>query len=702
MKQLIQSFKNGETILLDVPLPNNPKGNLLIQTTYSLVSLGTEKMLINFGKSSLLSKAKQQPEKVKQVIDKIKTDGIKSTIETVLNKLDEPIPLGYSNVGVVVEVGENVEGFKIGDRVVSNGSHSEYVSIPKNLCAKVPDSVDDKDAVFTVIASIGLQGIRLLKPSFGEVVVVYGMGLIGILTAQILKNSGCIVVGVDIDSSKLELAKQHGIKVFNPNKDGQLEFFINDLTSFNGADGVIITASSKSNEIISESAKITKKRGKVVLIGVVGLDINRSDFYEKEITFQVSCSYGPGRYDPIYEDKGIDYPYGYVRWTENRNFQAILSALNNKVLEVQHLISQIEKIEDYDKIYNDITKSGNIASIIEYPNGRNFSIIEDKKVLTISPDSIKKDLKIGLIGSGNYTKMTLLPNLSKAKAQIKYIASQNGLSGTLLAKKYNIQYSTTDYTQILKDQNINLVFITTRHSSHSFFIEECLKNNKDVFVEKPLAINKDQLLSILKTRETFVKNVFIGFNRRFSLHSIKVKEKLSLNPLSINITVNAGFIPKNSWVQDMQIGGGRIIGEACHFIDLIQFFTRSRITSVSMFAQGINATSSTDIASIHLKLENGSLGIINYFSSGSKAYPKERIEIFQDQKTFVIDNFRKTTGYGTKLRLRTNIDKGHKNMLKSLFQGEVNLFPDFESIVNTTEASFAAIDSLKSNGWISI
>lgn len=703
MKQIIQSFKTGETIIEETPIPNNSSGNILIQTTHSLVSLGTEKMLVEFGKSSLISKARQQPEKVKQVLDKIKTDGLIPTIETVFKKLEEPIPLGYCNVGIVREVGKNVNQFSVGDRVVSNGSHAEYVSVPQNLCAKIPDSVSDEEATFTVISSIGLQGIRLLDPKFGELVVVYGLGLIGLISAQILKNSGCKVIGVDIDQSKINLAKEFGIIGFNPNSDGDLEKHVKNLTDNNGADSVLITASAKGNEIISNSAKICRKKGKVVLVGVVGLNINRADFYEKEILFQVSCSYGPGRYDDNYEGKGIDYPYPYVRWTENRNFQAILEGISNRTIEVKKLITQKENLDDFRKIYDNLDSKNNIASVITYD--LNQSGIPSK-LLEISSNSFqnkKAKPTIGIIGAGNYTKMTMLPLLHKHKSQIKYIASQKGLSGTLLAKKYNVANSTTDFETILKDENIDIVLVTTRHNTHSHFVKKCLEADKNVFVEKPLALDIQELNSIITAKKSSNKAVYVGFNRRFSPHTIKVKNKLGKSPISVIANMNAGFIPNDVWVHDLKIGGGRIIGEACHLIDLISYLSNSKVKSVSMMSLGISPKANTDSASIHLKYQNGSLGVINYFSNGSNSYPKERVEVYQDNKTFVIDNFKKTKGYGVKCYLKTRLDKGHSNMFKSLINLKENeTLIEFDSLVNTSKASFAAIESLNTNSWINI
>lgn len=703
MKQIIQSFKTGETILEEVPAPIVKKGAVLIQTANSLVSLGTEKMLVEFGKSNLISKARQQPDKVKQVLDKIKTDGLMPTLEAVFNKLGEPLPLGYCHVGKVIAVGEGVSDFKVGDRVASNGPHAEYVLVPQNLVAAIPDNVSNEQATFTVIGSIGLQGIRLLKPTFGETIVVIGLGLIGLLTAQLLKSNGCKVIGVDIDDSKLELAKKWGIIPFNP-KTNDVVNFVTEQTNGIGADGVIITASSKSDEIISNAAKMSRKRGRIILVGVTGLNLSRAEFYEKELSFQVSCSYGPGRYDDNYENKGIDYPLPFVRWTEKRNFEAILQAISQNQLQVDEMISEIVALENYLNIYGDIGKNKTIASILKY---NTLESSPSNKIEIKSNQFQGQKGVIGIIGSGNFTKMTMLPALKGSKANYKYLASQGGLSSTVLAKKYGFSFSTTNYKEILNDTEVDLVCITTKHNMHAQLSIESLQANKHVFVEKPLALNLEELNQIIEAQKASNKTVTVGFNRRFSPHAIKMKSLLGNATMNVVATMNAGFIPSNVWVHDMKVGGGRIIGEACHFIDLITFLTGSKVKSVCMNAMLVNPDENTDNATILLKYENGSTGVINYFSNGSKAYSKERVEVFSQNKTLIMDNFRKTKGFGFKgfSKLKTSLDKGHKNQFHSLIsqlQKGGNPLISFDEIVNTTEASFAALQSLKEGKWIEI
>ena len=705
MKQIIQDLKKGDTILEEVPVPRVKAGSVLIKTTRTLVSLGTERMLVDFGKANFLQKAKQQPDKVKMVLDKVKTDGLRPTIESVFNKLGQPLPLGYCNAGKVVAVGKGVTEFSVGDRVASNGNHAEYVCVPKNLVAKIPDNVSDEEATFTVIGSIGLQGIRLLNPTFGETIVVVGLGLIGLVTAELLIANGCNVIGFDFDNEKIRIAKEKGITAINPSEGTDQVKFVESYTNGVGADGVIITASNKSNEIISQSARMCRKRGRVVLVGVIGLDISRADFFEKEITFQVSCSYGPGRYDEDYEQKGQDYPIGFVRWTEKRNFEAVLNSISRKTLDVQPLITDRIPLAEYQRIYGDMGNSKSIAAILEYPSDTQIvSSIKINQKLFEGRKGV-----IGIIGAGNFTSSTMMPNLKKVKADVKYIASSGGLSSTIMAKKYGIANSTTNYRAMLEDEDVDLVFITTQHNTHAIMVAETANAGKSVFVEKPLALTEKELSKVIESHEKNNVNISVGFNRRFAPLAIQMKKALGNNETPINIvaTMNAGFIPKDVWIHDMEIGGGRIIGEACHYIDLCSYLTGSKVVSVCMNAMGKNPAEDTDNASIFLKYLNGSIAVINYFANGSKSYSKERVEVYSQERTMVMDNWRKVKFYGFKGASNSSgkQDKGHFNQFQKLIdqhkKGGEPIIP-FDSLVNTTKASFAAIESLKEGKWISI
>lgn len=706
MKQIIQDLKSGATILEEVPAPQVKAGNVLIQTTRTLVSLGTERMLVEFGKANLIDKARQQPDRVKQVLDKIKTDGMMPTLEAVFNKLNQPLPLGYCNVGKVVAVGKGVTEFSVGDRVASNGNHAEYVCVPKNLVAKVPDNISDEEAAFTVIGSIGLEGVRLLSAQLGETVVVIGLGLIGLLAVQLLKANGCKVIGVDFDQQKVDMAARMGVTAINPQSGTNAVSFVQDFTSGIGADGVLITASSDSDSIIHEACEMSRKRGRIVLVGVIGLNMRRDDFYKKELSFQVSCSYGPGRYDEDYENRGIDYPLPYVRWTEKRNFETILNLISNGSLDVKSLITERYDLKDYECIYGDMRKKGSVASILCY----SAKSVADGSVALKTNDFIGGSGKIGIIGAGNFTNSTVIPALLKAGAQVKYVSSRtNGLEAKTAAKKMGAEIATTDYKAILNDPEVNMVICTTRHNAHASMVCEALESGKSVFVEKPLCLNSDELDRIIETygKAKEGTTLTVGFNRRFSPFAVRMKKLLGEGPKNIVATMNAGYIPPEMWVHDMETGGGRIIGEACHFIDLCSFLAGSDVVSVCVNALGNNPKENTDNMSILLKYADGSNAVINYFSNGAKSYPKEKVEVFYQDKVLALDNWRLLEGFGYRnfRRMKGRMDKGHKAEFLLLNERSKNggeaLIP-FESIVNTTKASFACIESLKSKSWIDV
>ena len=713
MKQLIQNLKTGQTTLEEVPMPMVSRGQVLIQTRRSLVSRGTERMLVEFSRASLLAKARQQPDKVKQVLEKIRTDGLRPTLEAVARKLDQPLPLGYCNAGTVLAIGDGVIDLRTGDRVVSNGPHAEVVCVSRNLVTLIPDPVPDDDAAFTVVGAIGLQGVRLVNPTLGETVVVIGLGLIGQLVAQLLRINGCRVIGIDVDETKCQLAREQGIVALNPGSDPVQAVLA--LTKQHGADGIIITASAKNNEIIAQAARMSRKRGRIVLIGVVGLTLNRADFYEKELTFQVSCSYGPGRYDEAYEQQGHDYPAAFVRWTENRNFQTILQLLASGQLSVKPFITDSVPFTNYRQIYDDIRSSNRIASLLTYPERVNLN-------LTIRLNDVQYTSgtgTIGIIGAGNFTNAVLLPALKMTGATIKTIASTGGLNATLLAKKYGIAQSTSDYKQIFSDPDIDLCVITTRHNSHAQLTVEAIRAGKHVLVEKPLAIYAHELLPIIDAQQKSGRLVMVGFNRRFSPYVQKMKALLGQNNsgdtlMNVVVTINAGFIPASSWVHDRAVGGGRILGEAVHFVDLITFLTGSQVVSVCMNAMGISPSETSDSASLLLRYANGSTGVINYFSNGNKAYAKERVEVYTQERTLVLDNFRKLVGHGFSgfSSLSGRQDKGHveqmKRLLRTIRSGwsetsepETALIP-FADIINTTQTVLGALESLIANRWIDV
>ena len=706
MKQIIQDLKNGQTILEEVPVPQVKHGYVLIQTTRSLVSLGTERMLVEFGRANLIDKARQQPDRVKQVLDKIKTDGLQPTLEAVFNKLGQPLPLGYCNVGKVVAVGHGVTEFVVGDRVASNGNHAEYVCVPQNLVAKIPANVSDDEAAFTVIGSIALQGIRNLNPQLGETIVVIGLGLIGLIAVQLLKANGCKVIGTDFDQQKVDLARSFGIDAINPGQGTDAVKYVLEATNAVGADGVLITAASKSDSIIHEAYEMSRKRGRVVLVGVIGLNMRRDDMYKKELSFQVSCSYGAGRYDEEYENKGHDYPIAYARWTEKRNFETILHAISVQSIDVKSLISEIIDLDNYAQIYGDMRRKGAIASIIKYSDDP-----KPATTITVSERTMPGGKGIfGIIGAGNYTSSTIIPALKKCHAHVKYISSRtNGLEAKNMAKKMGAELATTNYMDILNDPEVDMVVCATRHDAHAQMVIDALKAGKSIFVEKPLCLNSDELTAIKEAYQKAPTDVTVnaGFNRRFSPFAVKMKQLLGDGPKNIIATMNAGFIPNDVWVHDMLVGGGRIIGEGCHFIDLCSFLAGSKVISVCVNALGPHPAENSDNMSILLRYENGSNAVVNYFGNGSKAYPKERVEVFYQEKVLVLDNWRKLKGYGFQgfSSMSGSLDKGHAaefSLLNELaLTGGKPLIP-FEEIVNATEASFACITSLKENSWVNL
>ncbi|MDA7568200.1 bi-domain-containing oxidoreductase [Emcibacteraceae bacterium] len=655
MKQILQDLTNGSSIIANVPKPRCKTGHLLIKTSKSLISAGTERMLVDFGRSGYFEKARQQPEKVKMVLDKIKTDGLLPTIDAVRSKLDQPLPMGYSNVGEVIEVGVGVEGFKIGDRVLSNGHHAEVVCVPKNLCAKIPESVSDEDAVFSVVGAIALQGIRIAQPTIGECFVVTGLGLIGLITVQLLRANGCRVLGLDFDPLKLELAEKYGAEIVDLSQGQNPIAAAEAFSRGQGVDGVIITAATKSNEPMQQAATMCRKNGRIVLVGVVGLELNRSDFFEKELSFQVSCSYGPGRYDLSYEDKGHDYPIGYVRWTEQRNFEAILDMLSEGKILTDDLKTKSFNIDDASEAYDLLIEDRNALGVLLSYSSDNELLLEKTLTLRTAPYK-KSEAVIGAIGAGNYAGRVLLPAFKNSGARLKTIATSQGVTGTHHGNKLGFEYNTTDSDGLLSDEEINTIVVATQHNSHANFVIQALKAGKNVFVEKPLALNYEQLEQIAKTylatnNSGISAKLMVGFNRRFSplMQRLKKQTTKSSDPMSIIYTCNAGAIPVDTWIQDKEAGGGRIIGEACHFIDITRYLTNSSIIDVrasSMkLAEGV--INCHDTASITIRFDNGSMATIHYYANGHQSFPKERIEVFQGGKTMVLDNFRKLLGYGS-------------------------------------------------------
>jgi len=705
MKQVLQNLKNGETELVDVPAPVCRPGQLLIATRRSLISAGTERMLVEFGQASLLAKARSQPEKVRQVLNKIRTDGLLPTLEAVFSRLEQPLPLGYCNAGLVLEVGEGVNGFSVGDRVVSNGPHAELVCMPVNLCARIPAEVSDEEAAFTVLAAVGLQGIRLVNPTLGENVAIIGMGLLGLMTAQMLLSNGCRVLGIDLDAHKLALARSMGVETADVSAGADPVAAGMAFSSGRGVDAVIITASTKSNDPVHQAAQMSRKRGRIILVGVTGLELSRADFYEKELTFQVSCSYGPGRYDETYELGGHDYPFGFVRWTEQRNFEAVLNLIASGKLDVKALISraipQSQAAEAYHLLLEDHTLLGVLLTYPESGVDQNRTVTVHSMVQPVL--SVPQNPVVGVIGAGNFASMVLIPALKKTPAALKTIASGNDTTAAVAARRFGFQQATSDYHTILADAEINTVFIATRHNLHARLVVEALQAGKHVFVEKPLAMNRDELKSIETAwQQAQGQQLMVGFNRRYSPLTVRMQQLLAerSQPLSAVYTVNAGAIPPEHWTQDLRIGGGRIIGEGCHFIDLLRYLVGQPITGLEARMMGVaeGVAIRQDKMTILLEFADSSTGAVHYLANGSKNFPKERVEVFSEGRVLVNDNFKSLRGYGWKGFTRmglTRQDKGHNAEIAAYIArvaaGGEALIP-IPELLEATLASFTAVE----------
>jgi len=669
VKQLVQNLRTGHLELLEVPCPQPARGHLLVQTRASLISAGTERMLVEFGRASLVQKARQQPERVKQVLDKIAADGLLPTLEAVFSRLDAPLPLGYCNAGVVVEVGEGVSGIAVGDRVASNGPHAELVQVPRNLVAHIPASVEDEQAAFAVLGAIALQGIRLLEPALGESVAVFGLGLVGLLAVQLLQASGVKVLGIDPHPRRRELARQFGAEAADASADADPVSMARAFSGGQGVDGVLIAASAKRDQIISQSAQMARQRGRIVLVGAVEMQLKRADFYAKELSFQVSCSYGPGRYDPSYEQRGIDYPYPFVRWTEQRNIAAVLELLASRRLDVAALITERIPHAQAPRAYELLTADSTQLGIVltygdEAPSLDRVAV----RAAAGAPTQASGQVIAGIIGAGGFTQRVLLPALRRTPAVLDSIASAGGVSATHAARKFGLRASTSDYRTILDDGRVNTVFITTRHDLHARLVVESLQAGKHVFVEKPLAIDLAGLACVRRELEARPgQQLLVGFNRRFAPSAVRIRQLLAdrTGPACMVMTVNAGAVPADHWIRDPQVGGGRIVGEGCHWIDLLSFLVDARITSV--YASSAREPGSlgrdADHVTLSLTFSDGSLGALHYLANGYRTYPKELLTVFCGGRVLELNNFRRLTGYGWRGFRRLSLwrqDKGHQ------------------------------------------
>ena len=722
MKQLLQNIHNGLTEVVEVPIPHVQPGMVLVHTQASLVSAGTERMLVEFAGKSLVGKALSRPDLVHQLVDKARREGILSTVEAAFNRLDQPMPLGYSSSGVIEAIGAGVQGFKVGDRVACAGGgyavHAEYALVPNNLLASLPDNVDIESAAFTTLGAISLHGFRLAQPQIGETVGVIGLGLLGLLTIGIARAAGCQVYGVDLDQNRVALAQRMGAHAVL--RENAIDAALS-ITHGKGFDHVLICADTSSSDPVELAGEIARDRGHVVAIGAVGLTIPRRIYYQKELSFINSRSYGPGRYDPTYEEAGQDYPISYIRWTEGRNLQAFVQLMAEKHLDVKQLITHRFPIEKAPEAYELITGKSNqsfLGVLLTYPKTSSSELI----IQTVT-EPIKKaglpikgvnSVRLGVIGAGNFANAVMLPALKKiSSVELIAITSGSGFHAQYASKKFGFKYTAADESEILKDPQVNTVSILTRHHLHAEQVIRALQAGKHVFCEKPLATTREQLTEI-RNKILSLDNpplLMVGFNRRFAPLARKLYEfiKLRRDPLVAHYSVNAGNIPLTHWVHDPIQGGGRIIGEGCHFIDFLTFLVGSPPISVQAYGLPDDGRYREDNVIIVLAFADGSLGTINYLANGDKAFPKERVEVFSGGRVATLDDFRTlvTVHQGKRqiLRSRLRQDKGHRAewdaFSSAILAGGPAPIP-YEHLFGVTEATFAVVDALHSRSSVPV
>lgn len=704
MKQIIQNYRTGELKIEEVPLPIVKNGGVLVRNHYSVISAGTERATLEVSKKGYIGKAKERPEQVKQVIQIAKKQGLKKTFDLVMAKLNTPVPLGYSSSGMVIDVGKNVSEFQAGDRVACAGAgyanHAEVIFVPKNLCVSIPPDVAFEEAAYTTLGAIALQGVRQAEVRLGETVGVIGLGLIGLLTVQLLKAAGCRVIAFDIDPFAIGNGKACGADSALDSHSDDINSIVQSFTQDIGADAVIITAATPSNEPVELAGAISRKKGRVVVVGNVGMNIPRNVYYRKELDFKISCSYGPGRYDPNYEEYGIDYPVGYVRWTEKRNMEAFLQLVNDKKIDISKITTHKFKIENADKAYEIISnKNGErfVGMLLEYDSQR--EIQPRVKVKNEKPYA-EGEIRIGLIGAGSFAQSSILPLLKKYNdVHLAGILAAESHSSQNVAQKFGIPFCYSEAASLFDDNSINTIIIATRHNLHAPYVIHGLKSNKNIYVEKPLALTESEVLDIIRVRQSGSKDVLVGFNRRFAPFIQRCREFFANRsaPFFINYRINAGPIPPEHWIQSQEEGGGRIIGEVCHFVDLCQCLCQADYDSV--FAQSVEDNKLRDSVSMTIKFDDHSVANINYLSNGDKSYPKERMEVFCQNSIAVIDDFQKLDLIrGGKSKSYKSIqDKGISHQmdawLKSLKEGKPIPVPFMES-VNSTIATFMIHESL--------
>lgn len=705
MKQVIQNFKSGELYVDEVPLPSVSKGMVLVENEYSLISAGTERGTVKVAQANLLGKARQRPDLVAQVIQNVRKEGLSATFNKVKTKLDSLKALGYSTSGQVLASMDTKGIFKPGDRVACAGmdyaSHAEVVAVPQNLVVKIPDNVGYDEAAFTTLGAIALQGIRQAEPRLGESVCVIGLGLLGQITVQLLKANGCRVFGIDIAENLIALAKESGAEVALNRESPDLISASQTFTNGKGFDSVIITAATSSNDPIVLATEISRKKGKIIVVGAVKMDIPREPFfYRNELELKISCSYGPGRYDTEYEELGNDYPYAYVRWTEQRNMEAFLGLLSQGSVNLKPLITHVFDITEAEQAYDIVmgkAKVPHIGILLHY--GKNEQKLLSKKVVNRQPI---QSINTGFVGAGSFAQSYLLPNVKAWGASLDGVVTSKGITAKNVSEKFRFNFCSTAPDDVFGNKDINTVFIATPHASHAELVVRSLEAGKNVFVEKPLAMNTEQLLKVMEAKEQHDLPLMVGFNRRFSSLAVEIKNEFkdAAEPFVINMRVNAGFIPKDHWSQIAEVGGGRIIGEMCHFIDLMQFFTDA--VPVKVYAESIDTSNEVvtpdDNISVVVKFNDGSVGNLVYVANGDKSMPKEHIEVFCAGAIGVIHDFKSGSFYrdGKMTKLKSS-GKGHKEevfrFLENIKEGKDSPI-DFSSLCLTTLTTFKILDSL--------
>lgn len=708
MKNITKNLKDGQIEVAEIPCPILNNGQVLVQNYYSVISAGTEGKSLSDARLGYIAKAKARQKEVKLVINKVKSEGLLSTIKVVKNKLESPSRMGYACVGRVLEVSPDVNDFKTGDIVACGGAganHAEIVAVPVNLCVKVPENVEPKDAVYTTLASIAVQGIRQADLSLGSNAVVIGLGIIGQLTMLMLEAAGVKSIGVDIDNKQVEFARSLGLERVYQRDTGNMAEIIKELTGGYGCDAVIITAGTSSLDPVNFAGKIARKKGNVVIVGAVPTGFDRADYYQKELTLKMSTSYGPGRYDLNYEEKGIDYPVGYVRWTENRNMGSFIDLLAQKKLNVEKLTTHVYSLDEAPKAYDMILGkqehfSGVLIKYDEKPDRQGKIVFKNLEAKSGRP-------AIGFIGAGSFAQNVLLPRLKGA--DLVGIVTSNGNNSRYVAKKYGFNYCADSVDDLVNDEKINTVFIVTRHNLHAEYVIKALKVGKNVFVEKPLAMTKEELEEIREicSADGPGPMLFVGFNRRFSPAVQKIKSVIDDSiPKSINIRINAGILPAGHWVNDPEIGGGRIVGEGCHFVDLAMYLAGGKIEKINAFAME-DAAHMNNTVSANLKFDNGSVASITYFSNGNPGLPKERIEVFSGGTVAVVDDFKVLHIYGksTSTVKYKGQDKGHAEELKRFVDAIKNGGPSpipFGELYQSTLATFYINESISSGSLFTL